>query len=308
MSQVALILLLLMASLMLAIVGVGVIVSEGDRRRSMAYTIAPDQANGLERLRHRIETRLAATQRGQRLRRTLDRASLSLRVGDAVLICVLVGTVLAVFSYNFGGPLLMAAALVGALLGLRGWLRRREIKRTEQFIEQLPELSRLLANAASAGLSLRAGLSVASREMAPPMNLELHRVNEELSVGASLESSLERLEARMPSRELAVLVNTLIIQNRSGGRVVTALHGITEALDVRRDLRREVATLTAGSRATVMAVSAMGGLMVLLVHVSVPGGMRTVLENIVGLIIVIVSGGIFALGIWLARRAARVEV
>ena len=110
------------------------------------------------------------------------------------------------------------------------------------------------------------------------------------------------------SRELAVLVNVLVIQSRAGGRIVTALHGITEALEVRRDLRREVATLIAGSKATVFAVSCLGGLMVLLVHQSVKGGLRTLLADPIGLTIFLVSLALFLAGMVAIRRATRVEV
>jgi tight adherence protein B len=113
---------------------------------------------------------------------------------------------------------------------------------------------------------------------------------------------------RLPSRELAVLVNVLVIQARAGGRIVTALRGITEALETRRDLRREVATLIAGSKATVYAVSLLGAGMVLLVHNSVDGGLRALLANPIGLVIFVVSLSMFIVGMLLIRRASRVEV
>ena len=194
-----------------------------------------------------------------------------------MLIGAVVVLVAAMFSFNIGGPVLLLVVMGLLFTSSRSWFRRREEKRHARFVEQLPELARLLANATSAGLSLRASLAVAAQESVEPTRGELQRVVEELSVGSSVETALERMGERLPSRELAVLVNVLVIQSRAGGRIVTALQGITEALETRRDLRREVNTLLAGSKATVMAVAFLGGLMVLLVHNSVDGGLRGLL-------------------------------
>ena len=97
----------------------------------------------------------------------------------------------------------------------------------------------------------------------------------------------------MPSREVQVLVNVLAIQVRAGGRVVTALRGITDALETRREVRREVNTLLAGTKATVVAVAGLGALMLLLVNTFSEGGLRTVLENPIGIVLFAVCGAVF---------------
>ena len=51
----------------------------------------------------------------------------------------------------------------------------------------------------------------------------------------SLADSLDRLRRRLPSREIAVLMTTLIVQQRSGGDAVSALHELSETLDSRRE-------------------------------------------------------------------------
>jgi tight adherence protein B len=225
-----------------------------------------------------------------------------------VLVSAVVVAVVAWVAFHVGGPVFALIILVLLAAGARAWFKRREEARFARFIDQLPDLARLLANAADAGLSLRAAVSVAAQETVEPTRSELVRVTEELSLGSSLEDALERMGRRLPSRELAVLVNVLVIQARAGGRIVTALRGITEALETRRDLRREVATLIAGSKATVYAVSLLGAGMVLLVHNSVDGGLRALLANPIGLVIFVLSLSMFIVGMLLIRRASRVEV
>lgn len=306
--SITVIVLTLLATLTFVVVGVAVLARERARQASFTLAVNPRGGSWLNRLRRGVEKRLTRTGRGRRLRWALDNADLPWPVADTLIVASVVFVFLCVLAYQIGGPVLLL--VVGGLLatGSRTAFRRREERRHAKFVEQLPELARLLANATSAGLSLRASIAVAAQESAEPTKGELQRVTEELAVGSSVETALERMGQRLPSRELAVLVNVLVIQARAGGRIVTALQGITEALETRRDLRREVNTLLAGSKATVMAVAFLGGLMVLLVHNSVEGGLRGLLADPIGLVIFFVSGALFTFGMTLIRRTTRVEV
>ncbi|MFT4288473.1 type II secretion system F family protein [Nocardioides sp.] len=306
--SIATIVLLALATGALFVVGVAIIGAESDRRRVIYASDLDDQRSAFARISAWTERRLLTTSWGRRLRDLLDRADVSQTVGvvGVGLVAALVLVWLA--AWQLAGPVLSVIALVVVLFVLRGYLRSRIEKRRQRFIDQLPELARLLANATQAGLALRASLGVAAQESNEPMKSELDRLNRELAVGSSLDEALERLGRRMPSREVSVLLNVLVIQLRAGGRIVTALRGITEALETRRDLRREVATLLAGTKATVMSVAGLGAVMLLLINTISEGGLRAVLENPLGLVLFLVCGGIFLFGLWLVRRIAAVEV
>ncbi|WP_109510117.1 type II secretion system F family protein [Nocardioides speluncae] len=308
MVSIPIITMILLATLTLVVVGIGVLVQEQDRRRSLAFVVGQDRSSSFNRFRRNLERRILRTGWGRRLRWQLNNADVTWPIADTVIGAFLVACAGAYASYVIGGPVLTIIVMALLLWGARMWFKRREEARFARFIDQLPDLARLLANAASAGLSLRAALSVAAQETIEPTKSELNRVNEELALGSSLDDALSRMGDRLPSRELAVLVNVLVIQSRAGGKIVTALQGITEALEIRRDLRREVATLIAGSKATVAAVSLLGAGMVFLVHSSVEGGLRAVLSNPFGIGIFVFSLALYLLGIVMVRRAIKVEV
>ena len=69
---------------------------------------------------------------------------------------------------------------------------------------------------------------------------------------------MQNLGERMPSRELAVLVSTLAIQQRSGGDLVRALSDMAATLEARRETQREVKTLMAGATASSYVVMVIG--------------------------------------------------
>jgi len=306
---VGVIVVVLLATLAAFVLAAGVLGSERARRREI-YRLSDGGQDGsaLGRLSSRVETRLMRTSSGRRLRISLDNADIHTRIGTTALTVSAVSAFLLLVAWRTGGPIFVLIVAVLGFVGARVFLRSRADRRRRKFIEQLPELSRLLGNATNAGLSLRASLSVAAQESQEPMRSELQAINEELALGSSMDDTLERMARRLPSRELAVLLNVLIIQIRAGGRIVTALRGITVALEARRDVRREVDTLLAGSKATVLAVAGLGALMVFLVHTATEDGLRGLLENPAGLILFVICFTVFVFGLWLVRGFTRVEV
>ena len=63
---------------------------------------------------------------------------------------------------------------------------------------------------------------MAAEELEAPAGEELAKVADQLAVGHSMDDALGELAERLPSRELVVLVTTLVLSNRAGGTVVAA--------------------------------------------------------------------------------------
>ena len=139
------------------------------------------------------------------------------------------------------------------------------------FVAQLPDLARVLANGASAGLSLPAAVQLAARELPEPAAAEMRVVVQELRVGQPIEDALEALRDRLPSRELGVLMTTLVIQQRAGGDTVRALNELGHTLEARKDLIREIRTLLSGAVYTSYVVAGIGLAAIVLMNLISPG-------------------------------------
>ena len=135
----------------------------------------------------------------------------------------------------FFGPIAGAVGVWAAAIFLN-WQRQ---KRIEAFINQLPDVARLLANATAAGLALRTALAMAAEELEAPAGEELARVADQLALGRSVDDALGELAERLPSRELVVLVTTLVLSNKAGGTVVSSLRNLTQTLEDRKETRRD---------------------------------------------------------------------
>ncbi|TXS17818.1 MULTISPECIES: type II secretion system F family protein [unclassified Streptomyces] len=255
-----------------------------------------------------LDRRLRRTELGKRIELKLAATGLDITPGEYFL--YVVGSVAALWLIaasllaSFFGPL----AGIAAIWGANTFLNWHRTKRTEAFISQLPEISRVLANATQAGLSLRTSIAMAADELESPAGDELRVVADQLGVGRTLDDALGELAERLPSRELVVLVSTLILSNRAGGQVVSSLRNLTVTLEERKETRREVRTQLSQINATAYAVPAIGVGAMLLVNSILPGALDRMTGSVVGQIAVIVSLGLYALGFVAIRRVSKIDI
>jgi len=278
------------------------------KRAMIEQSAADDAERRARRARARMDARLRRTRRGQRLAVRLQAAGVSLSVLDFMAIVVAAAVAGYLLARIVLPPLFSVAAGGAAVAVCFSWLRRRQDERREAFIRQLPDVARVLSNAASACLALRTAIPMAAEELSEPAKTELRRTADALGVGQSLEDALHELEERMPSRELAVLVTTLVIQARAGGALVSALRGISETLDARKELRREVQTVMSGSVFNSYISAFLGVVSLLLLNVLSPTVLDEMVTTPIGIAALTIAGSLYTIGFILIRRMTRIEV
>lgn len=303
------VLLLTAATLAVAVLGLRLWVdgtAEQDvLRQRTALDIVEARA---DRITNRLDARLRRTRPGRWLRLRLERAGSGVRVIDAaiVLAVIFAGSFLLLNKLVSWWTGLLAAALLCRLA--LTWFDRKEAQRREAFVGQLPEVARVLSNATSAGLALRSAIALTADEVAEPAASELRFLTERLNLGETVESALEDFESHLPSRELSLLTRTLIIQSSAGGEVVSALQAMSETLDARKDLRREIRTMLSGAVFTSYIVLFIGVGSLLMLNVVSPGTLNRMTSSLLGQAALIVAGGMYALGFALIRRQTKVDV
>jgi tight adherence protein B len=278
------------------------------KRAMIEQSMGDDVERRARRLRRRLDVRLRRTRRGNRLALRLQGAGLELTALDFLALAALAAVAGYFLARIVLPPLFSLFASAAAVGGCFSWLRYKQNERREVFIGQLPELARVLSNAASAGLALRTAIPMAADELTDPAKAELQKTSEAMAVGQSLEDALRELEQRMPSRELAVLVTTLVIQARSGGALVSALRSISETLEARKELRREVKTVMAGAVFTSYIVVLMGVGTLLFLNTFDDQVLDEMLTTPLGLIATIIAAGLYLVGFTVIRRMTRIDV
>ncbi|MFF2572554.1 type II secretion system F family protein [Streptomyces sp. NPDC058084] len=298
----------------LAVTGIQFYASGSAQRSALIARLsqtAGEGGDGTGRRRHPfrgIDRRVRRTRFGRRLELRISATGLDLTPGEFVVsMAVTVGALWiagqALLS-PFFGPICGFLG-VWVAMGFLNWQRQ---KRIEKFINQLPELSRILANATQAGLALRMALSLAADELEAPAGDELERVAQQLAVGTSLDDALGELAERLPSRELVVLVTTLVLANRAGGTVVSSLRNLTETLEERKETRREVRTQLSQVSMTAYAVPVIGVGSLLLIDNMQPGALDRMTGSGLGQLAVVLAFGLYGVGFMVIRRLAKIDV
>ncbi|MET9570770.1 type II secretion system F family protein [Streptomyces virginiae] len=267
----------------------------------------PEPLGRVRRFR-KIDRRLRKTKFGRRIEQKLATTGLDLTPGEffVYMLASIAGVWLIASSLlaPFFGPV---AGLIG-IWAANAFLNWQRTRRTERFINQLPDLARILANATQAGLALRTAIGIAAEELEAPAGEELARVADRLAVGHSIEESLGELTERLPSRELVVLVSTLVLSARAGGAIVDSLRNLTVTLEQRKETRREIRTQLSQVTVTAYLVPAIGLGSLLLVDMMMPGALDRMTGAFFGQTAVLVALGLFALGFILIRRLSKIDV
>ncbi|MFJ9813689.1 type II secretion system F family protein [Streptomyces sp. NPDC101151] len=295
----------------LAVVGVHTYASGRAQRAALIDRLSHTgtvAASGRRRRFRDLDRRLRRTALGRKLELKLAATGLDVTPGE--FFACLLAAVAALWLIGqatlapFFGPL---AGLLGiwAAVQFLNWQRQ---KRIERFINQLPELARILANATQAGLALRTAIGMAAEELEAPAGEELAKVADQLAIGHSLDDALGELADRLPSRELVVLVTTLVLSNRAGGQVVSALRNLTETLEERKETRREIRTQLSQVTMTSYAVPVLGIGALFLMNGVKDGALERMTGSTVGQACVVIAFAMYAVGFVLIRRMSRIDV
>ncbi len=302
------ILAVLASVLAVATWGIGDMMTGWNQRRQLvarSELVADRQMSGLM---YRLDKALARTSLGKTLARRLAASGMRIRLSTFVVLMAAGGLAAIVFIGQWIAPAFGLAAAVGVGCAFLAYVRHREERRNEEFTAQLPELARVLSNATHAGLAMRTAIEIAADELADPAGEELKRTCDALRMGQSVEDALRDLGERLPSRELGVLISTLVVAARTGGSLVTALRTIATTLEERKEIRREVKTIMGEAVVTNWAIGILGVGGVVMINVLQPDALRTMTGHLLGQVILVVAGAMFIAGLVIIARLTRIKV
>lgn len=296
-----------LAASALFVAGVAQLATATRRRRRLAMTVLHEGPVAAEPRLAALDARFRTTRVGQQIQSALNVAGVA---RPPLLVAA------ALFSASVAGAWLLSKALAPAfgvvglaapLLAARSYVRRGRARRNEAFIAQMPEVARLLANAVDAGYSIPGAIVEIVDAVAEPARSELRQTANEIALGASLEEALRNTEERVPSREVSVLMSTLIVCSRSGGSLVTSLRDISSTLETRKEVRREVRTTLAQALFTGYLVVGMGFALLFLLNALRPGTVQAMTTNVFGQAALVTAMGLFVCGLLAIRRITRIE-
>jgi tight adherence protein B len=185
----------------------------------------------------------------RRLEESMWQAGMYMRVGDMLLIIVLL----------FGGGLFLGnvmfhamwiALIFGVGMGILPllYIQIRKTRRLKAFATQLPFALDLIKSSLEAGHSLQRALQVLVSEFADPLGSEFRTVLEQNRIGLPLPRALEDMLKRVPEDDLRLLVVSVRVQTEVGSSLAQIVGRLSEIVRIRQRLRMQIRALTAQSR------------------------------------------------------------
>jgi tight adherence protein B len=242
------------------------------------------------------------------LERRLERAAIPLRAGEYLVISSAIALGLAVvIGVTMGSPVgsIIAIAVVA---GVAWYLpSRKAAKRIKQIQEQLPDALALMSASVEGGQTFQRSIDMYRRDAKPPLSAELDRVMAEVAVGSDLVVALENMAERSGVEDLTWAVEAVRIQQSTGGRLAPILHTLADFMRTRQEVRREVQTLSAEGRMSGYVLFAIPIFLVFALEAKDPGYLKPMMHG-AGLIVLIGTAGLMALGFWIVRRMVNIKI
>ncbi|SMP30731.1 tight adherence protein B [Laceyella tengchongensis] len=258
----------------------------------------------------RLADRLDNQEWAKKLAPQLKRASINLRPSEygALLIAGELGLTFLLYL-GLDAPFFMSLLIAGVLtpLGSRMLINSRKFLYVRKIDAQLSEACRLLSSAARAGLSIPQGLELVVKEMSGPIKEELNTVVKELQLGKSVEVSLRELINRVPSRDLQVFVNALIIQRRAGGDLARVLSEMASTMEERKIIHKTIDATVAQARFSAYMLPVVSILIVFMMSQMIEN-FFDFFTNIFGIIVLIIFIIMQVIGFILIKRIADIKV
>ncbi|HAS73964.1 MAG TPA: secretion system protein [Clostridiales bacterium UBA8960] len=261
------------------------------------YNVTSDRKFGpvekkgpIQRIAKAMERMPSSEKKRKRNLMQIKQADIPLTYEEIFVVKIMGATSLSFLTFALSRNIVLTLLVLGFIWLLPKLLISSRIKkRVKEFDEQLNEGLVMISNALKAGYSFLQALAVAADETQDPFSKEFKGLLKELSLGIPLEDGLSNLMERMPSEDLKLIVNAILIQKDVGGNLSEILENIGETIRERQRIKNEINTLTAQGRLSGMIIMAMPVVLGLMIYVFSPDYIMELFNTLLGRIMLVVA-------------------
>ena len=183
-----------------------------------------------------------------------------------------------------------------------------DARRRAKFNVQLPEAIATMTNALRAGFSISQAFDSVVEQGEKPMSEEFAILQQQIKIGMPFEAALESMSRRVGSEDLTLVTTAILISRRTGGNVTEIFDRIAETIRGRMKVERKVRSLTAQGRMQGAVVSLMPFVLAIIMTILRPGMMLPFLASATGVLAVIATCALIAVGWLMIRRIVKIDV
>jgi tight adherence protein B len=292
-----------------------------DRRlekRMKKYLSHPDQSIDRKQLKlfinfqltkQSIRKNVLSKDKNNKLETAIARAGLPLKPEEYILFQWMSTAIFGGLFFIFSRSIYFF--IIGCIIGFvfpRWFLKKKQRERHTKFNQGLPDMLTTVIGSLKAGFSFPQALKSVAEESESPIKEEMETVLKEMQYGNSLEESLNSLKERIPSDDLDLMIQAILIQRQVGGNLATVLEKIVETIRERTKIQGQIRTLTAQGKLSGIVIALLPFILSLLIYLIKPDYMGALFSHPIGLGLVgaaIISG---ILGFILINKITTIEV
>lgn len=182
--------------------------------------------------------------------------------------------------------------------------KRRQRAFESQFVDGLT----LIANAIKSGLSLQQSFEMASHEMQKPFGEEFSHLLAEIKIGVALTDALKKMEARVGSKDLSIVVQAICILRETGGNLIETFQKITSTIRERQKIHGKIRVLTTQGMVQGIIILCMPFALSVLLYFMVPDFIMPLFTKPLGIILIFIALILQTIGAILMKKIVMIKV
>ncbi|MBD0382370.1 type II secretion system F family protein [Paenibacillus sedimenti] len=259
--------------------------------------------------RQQMKERVLTKKKSDKLEQMILRSGVAMAPEEYVMFqwiaALLLGVLLFVIKNN------MAIVIFGFVIGFmlpRFWIKKKTRERMKKFNDGLEDMIMTVIGSLRAGFSFAQALKTVVDESDAPIRDEIELLLKEMQYGTSMEEALEHLKERMPSEDLDLLVQAVLIQRQVGGNLALVLETIVHTIRDRNKIQRQIKTLTAQGRISGWVIGLLPFGLSVALYLIEPSYIGALFTHQIGLMLVGGASISMIIGLFLIRKMTTIEV
>lgn len=238
----------------------------------------------------------------------LEQADLKMKVGELILLCLVLGSVSFLFTLKAGGffLILLYFALFSSLPLLYVYYRKR--KRLKLFEDQFPDAIDMMGNSIRAGFALGRAIQLVAEENPDPIGMEFKKTFEEVNLGIPIKDALMNLTKRIDSVDLRLFVTAILIQRETGGNLTEILAKISTTIRARFKLMGQIKVYTAQGRFSGWILGTLPIALGMIIYTLNPDYIKLLFTDPLGQMMVGIGISLQIIGFLVIQRIVRIKI
>jgi Flp pilus assembly protein TadB len=245
----------------------------------------------------------------EKIEQALRSAGMQMDVEEYITL-VIISTVFCglIAGLLFGHFLLIIPGSAAGYFIPKVWVNAKRQKRIKAFNDGLQDMIVTIIGSLKAGYSFVQAMKVVAEECESPIKDEVTSFLKENSYGITMEDALNNLKLRMPSNDLDLMIQAILIQRQVGGNLAVILEVIVKTIRERNGLDRHIRSLTAQGKLSGRVVGLLPVFLYIVVSLINPSYLAPFSSNTIAKIALGVAVVLEIAGFLIMNKISKIEV